>query len=99
MTTENTVTTLLNATVHSTSGKRRGRQSHAISDAFNAVTEKPVLLTEHAAKFKVSEKVLRQAKRFDGHNVQAGKGRVRVTKVNRKNGDHGLYIYRVTDSK
>lgn len=93
-----TVETLLNATVHKTSGKRRGRQTHAIRDAFDAVTETPVLLKDHAAKFNVSENVLRQAKRFDEHNVQSGKGRVRVTKINRKNNDDSLYIYRVSGS-
>lgn len=93
MTTENTV--VLNATVHTTSGKRRGRQSHSIRDAFDNVTETPVRLSEHAERFNVSEKVLRQAKRFDSHNVSQGKGKVRVTKLKRKENDTALYIYRV----
>jgi len=76
--------------------KRRGRKTSKIRDAFDALTTTPVLLTEHAREFDVSENILRQAKRFDGHNINAGKGRVRVRKLKVKEHDDRLYIYRIS---
>lgn len=89
-------------TVKNASGKRRGRKSQQIFKAFDAVTEEPVLLSEHAAKFGISEKVLRQAKRFEELYVSLqGRGRIRVTQHAYKNGDRSdknLYIYREKNS-
>lgn len=87
--------TMINPEMTEVKTKRRGRQTQNIKNAFNAVTDVPVLLETHAKTWGVSEKVLRQAKRFDVHNVQSGLGKVRVTQVNRNAGDHNLYIYRV----
>lgn len=44
--------------------KKRGPQGNRIVTAFDAVTEEPVSLAEHAKKHHVSENCLRQPKRF-----------------------------------
>lgn len=44
--------------------KKRGPQGSRIVDAFDAVTDEPVSLADHAKKHHVSENCLRQPKRF-----------------------------------
>ena len=72
---------------------RRGRKTHKIKDAYEAVPFEPVPVDEFRKQYDVSLSVLRRHKDFD-HLKEKGQVNVRKTYLNRNDEEKVLCIWR-----
>lgn len=73
--------------------KKRGRNTHKIKDAYEAIPREKVPVEEFRKEYGVSLSVLRRHKHFD-HIKEQGQVRVRLAKLNQKDEERTLCIWR-----